>query len=99
MPGSNGQPVVVRLLSEQRKRCLATILNAAETSSWWAKLTDSQQAEYRIQVRTAIAVFYDLTRDLVKVTEDDNPRNDLALELIRAIHNQNQKISERLSIT
>jgi hypothetical protein len=92
-------PVVLRLLAEQRKRCLATILNAAESSPWWSRLSDTQQNAHRDQVRAALAVFYDLTRDLVKVTEDDSMRNDLALELIRSIHHQQVAIREQLEGT
>jgi hypothetical protein len=91
-----GSPLVVRLLSEQRKRCLATILNNAESALWWARLSDIQQNTFREQVRTALAVFYDLTRDVLKVTEDDSLRNDLALELIRSIHTQQAQIKQSL---
>lgn len=89
-------PLVVRLLAEQRKRCLATILTSAECSPWWTRLSDTQQSAYRDQVRAALAVFYDLTRDLLKVTEDDSMRNDLALDLIRSMHTQTAQIKERL---
>lgn len=92
----NGPPLVVRLMAEQRKRCLATILNAAESSPWWAKLTAAQQDTYRDQVRQALAVFYDLARDVIKVSDDDSPRNDLALDLIRSVHSQQIKITEKL---
>jgi hypothetical protein len=91
-----GPPLVVRLLAEQRKRCLATILNSAESSAWWSRLSEPQQNAYRDQVRAALAVFYDLTRDLIKVTEDDTVRNDLALDLIRSMHTQTAQIRERL---
>lgn len=93
---SNGNAPVLRLLGEQRKRCLATILTAAEASSWWPRLSDPQQAQFRDQVRAALAVFYDLTRDVVKVTEDDGIRNELALDLIRSIHSQQTQISDAL---
>lgn len=93
---ASGNPVIIRLLSEQRKRCLATILSAAESGTWWNTLTPSQQGEFRAQVRTAVSVFYDLTRDVVKVTEDDGDRNDLVLDLIRVMHTQQREIVERL---
>lgn len=95
----NATPLVVRLMAEQRKRCLATILNSAEQSPWWGKLTAVQQDTYRDQVRTALAVFYDLARDVIKVTDDDTVRNDLALDLIRSVHSQQIKITERLGST
>ncbi len=94
--GANATPLVVRLLAEQRKRCLATILNAAEASSWWSRLSEVQQNAYRDQVRSALAIFYDLTRDVIKVSDDDTVRNDLALDLIRSVHSQQIKIVEKL---
>jgi hypothetical protein len=94
--GANGPPLVVRLMAEQRKRCLATILNSAESSPWWTKLTAAQQDAYRDQVRHALAIFYDLVRDVIKVSDDDAVRNDLALDLIRSVHSQQIKITERL---
>jgi hypothetical protein len=92
----SGTPVIVRLLSEQRKRCLATIFGSIEASTWWPDLTAAQQQQLREQVRGALAVFYDLCRDVVKVSDDDGLRNDLALDLIRAVHTQQRELSERL---
>jgi hypothetical protein len=92
----NGPPLVVRLMAEQRKRCLATILNSAEQSPWWSLLTSAQQDAYRDQVRSALAIFYDLARDVIKVSDDDTVRNDLALDLIRSVHSQQIKITESL---
>lgn len=89
-------PMVMRLLAEQRKRCLATILTSAESSSWWTRLSEAQQSHFRDQVRSALAVFYDLTRDVIKVTDDDTMRNDLALDLIRSVHTQTTRMSEKL---
>jgi hypothetical protein len=89
-------PLVVRLMAEQRKRCLATILNAAESSSWWSRLSEVQQNTYREQVRGALAIFYDLARDVIKVSDEDTVRNDLALELIRSVHSQQMRITEKL---
>jgi hypothetical protein len=95
---SGNAPMVMRLLAEQRKRCLATILNSAESSPWWARLSDTQQNTYRDQVRTALAVFYDLSRDVVKVADDDDDgmRNGHAIELIRSFTTQQQRIIEQL---
>jgi hypothetical protein len=98
MNGSGGQAMVFRLLAEQRKRCLATIMSNAESSTWWPSLTGAEQGEFREQVRHSLAVFYDLTRDVIKVTEDDTPRNELAIELITSMHTQQQKIIDHLAI-
>jgi hypothetical protein len=51
-----------------------------------ATLSDAQQSAYRDQVRAALSIFYDLARDILKVTEDDTVRNELALQLIRSVH-------------
>lgn len=93
---SGNTPVVIRLLAEQRKRCLATILNSAENTPWWSSLSSGQQNTFREQVRSAISVFYDLTRDVVKVTEDDIPRNDLVLDAIRAMHSEQRQLTAQL---
>lgn len=92
----SGPPLVIRLLAEQRKRCLATIYGAAETSPWWNDLTKSQQVAFREQIRSAVSVFYDVCRDVVKVTEDDTIRNDVVVDLIRSLHSQQQRIVNRL---
>jgi hypothetical protein len=89
-------PVVVRLLSQQRKRCLATILNSAEGSPWWAKLSAGEQQAFREHVYSAVSVFYDLCRDVVKVTEDDGVRNDLVVDLIRSLHANQRELVDRL---
>ncbi len=89
-------PVVVKLLAEQRKRCLATIYNAAENSPWWPRLTEPQQNAFKEQVRNAVAVFYDLTRDVVKVTDDDGGRNEIVLDLIRSIHSEQLRLKQQL---
>lgn len=93
----NPQPLVIRLLAEQRKRCLATTLTAAENSRWWCKLSEAEQNGHRESVRGALAVFYDFARDVIKVSDEDTVRNDLALDLIRAVHTQQQKIVETIS--
>lgn len=95
---SGTAPLVVRLLAEQRKRCLATILSGSESSTWWHELSGAEQEAHRASVRAALATFYDFTRDVLKVADDDAPglRNDLALELIRSIHTQQQRLVERL---
>jgi hypothetical protein len=88
---SNGTPVVVRLLAEQKRRCLATILGAAEGLSGWKDLNPEERELFRDQVRGALNILYDLSRDVIKVTDDTGLRNDLALELIAALHAQRER--------
>jgi hypothetical protein len=77
---------VQRVVSEQRKRCLASILGAAETAPWWGRLTTEEQRAYRAKVVDALGVFYDLCRDIIKVTDEDALRNEHAVALIESIH-------------
>ena len=79
---------VIRVVTEQRKRCLASILGAAESSPWWHKLTRDEQMAYRQKVIDALGIFYDLVRDVVKVTDDEGLRNDHVVDLIERIHLQ-----------
>lgn len=95
MPGQ-GPPFVVKLLAEQRKRCLATILSTAENSAWWPALSNTQQSAFREQVRSAINVFYDFTRDVIKVSEEDGPRSDVVLDLIRSMHREQREIAAHI---
>ena len=78
---------VIRVVNEQRKRCQAGILGAAETSPWWRRLSKDEQTLYRAKVLDSVSVFYDLCRDVIKVTEsDDIPRNEYALQLLLDLH-------------
>jgi hypothetical protein len=79
---------VIRVVTEQRKRCLASILGAAETSTWWPRLTKDEQLAYRQRVIDALGVFYDLCRDVIKVSDEDGLRNDHVVDLIERIHVQ-----------
>jgi len=77
----------MRVVAEQRKRCLASILSAAETAPWWGKLSRPEQIAYRQKVIDSLGVFYDLCRDVIKVSEDDL-RNAYAVELIEKVYAQ-----------
>lgn len=88
--------MVARLLMEQRKRLIASILGAAETSPWWGKLSVQEQRAHREKVLAAIGVFYDLCRDIVKVSNDDSVRNDLALSLIQQVHDGQRALERQL---
>lgn len=85
-----------RLLSEQRKRLIASILGSAESSNWWSKLNPGEQRAFREKVINAVGVFYDFCRDVVKVTSDDSMRNDLALDLIRQVHDGQRALERQL---
>lgn len=77
---------VVRIVSEQRKRCLASILTSAEQSPWWHRLSAEEKAAFRTKVVDSLGVFYDFVRDVVKVTDEDGDRNEAVLDLLHDIH-------------
>ncbi len=80
---------VIRVVTEQRKRCLASILGAAETSPWWGRLTREEQIAFRQKVIDSLGVFYDLCRDVIRVSEDeDGPRNELVVAMLQRIHTE-----------
>lgn len=81
-----------RLLVEQRKRLLASILGAAETSAWWSKLTPAEQHAHRAKVLASVGTFYDFCRDVLKVTGEDSIRNDLAVELLQQVYESQQAV-------
>ena len=79
---------VLRVVTEQRRRCLASILGSAESSAWWGRLTKDEQMAYRQRVIDSLGIFYDLVRDVIKVTDEDVVRNEHAVDLIERIHAQ-----------
>lgn len=86
-----------RLLGEQRKRMIASILGAAEQSGWWNKLSAAEQRAFREKMLNSIGVFYDFCRDIVKITGEDSLRNDYAVELLQQIHTGQQKLTRELA--
>ena len=86
MEGVGVSAVVMKVVTEQRKRCLASILGAAENSGWWGKLSREEQVVYRQRVIDALGVYSDLCRDVIKVSDDDGLRNEHAVNLIERIH-------------
>jgi hypothetical protein len=83
---TNNPGPVVRLIGEQRKRLVASILGAAETAPWWRALTREQQVAFRDKVLTSVGVYHDLCRDVIKISEDDGVRNEYAIDMIEKIY-------------
>lgn len=88
---------IVQLIAEQRKRLIASIMSAAETSPWWIRLNAAEQRAYREKVLSSIGVFYDFCRDVVKVSDVDVVRNEHALNLLQRIHDSQRSIERTLS--
>ncbi len=89
--------IAIKILTEQRKRLLATIMRSAEDSDWWPELERAEQETYRTQVVTAINVFYELCRDIVKAADSESLVNEEVVELIERIH-ESQRRMERATI-
>lgn len=89
--------IVIRLITEQRKRLVASIMGAAEQKPWWGKLSLQDQQEYRRKVLDSIGVFYDLIRDVVKVTNEGWTISQDAIELIAQVHASQSRLERSLS--
>lgn len=89
--------MVVGLLSEQRKRLVASLLGSAEQSSWWRHLSPAEQRDHRAKVLASVGVFADFMRDVIKVSDDGSVRNELALDLIQKVYEGQRTLERRLS--
>lgn len=78
-------PMMIKLVTERRKRLVASILGHAERE-FYDKLTPPQRDEFRRKVLSSVDEFADLIRDLLKVTGEDTLVNDHVLELLGKIH-------------
>lgn len=87
-----------RLLGQQRKRLVASIMGAAESSPWWGKLSQAERSAYRDKVLASIGTFYDFCHDVVKVTSEDVMRNDLAVDLLRQVHDGQVALERQLRV-
>lgn len=76
---------ITRLLGERRKRLVASILGHAERE-FFAKLSADEREDFRDKTLDSIDQFYDLVRDLLKISGDQFVVNDEALDLLRQIH-------------
>lgn len=84
--------LIRKLLAEQRKRVVGSIMGAAEQSPWWNKLTPVDQRAYRQKVLDSIGVFYDFTLDVLKVGTDTIV-NEHALDLIVEMHRDVRRLA------
>jgi hypothetical protein len=87
--------MVVRLMLEQRKRFIASVLGHAERE-FYPKLTDDERDGFRQKVFDAADAYTDFVRDILKVVDQDQMRNDRALKLIEAMHASQRQIVEKL---
>lgn len=89
--------LVNRLLVEQRKRMVASILGGAENSPWWSRLRPEEQQAYRVKVRDATGVFYDFCRDVIKCGEEDAAINEHVVRVIESVHASQRRLEGKLN--
>jgi hypothetical protein len=86
---------LARLVAERRKRLVASILGHAERE-FYAQLTPEQQATFRRKTLGAVDEFCDLMRDILKISGEDVVLNQHALDLLNALHDQQQALVRQL---
>lgn len=87
--------IMRRLAGEQRRRFIAGILGAAEQSSWWGKLSVTEQRSYREKVLTSVGSYHDFMLDVIKVSNDDTVRNEHALTLLQQVHDSQRRLERQ----
>jgi hypothetical protein len=86
---------LARLVAERRKRLVASILGHAERE-FYAQLTPEQQTTFRRKTLGAVDEFCDLMRDILKISGEDVVLNQHALDLLNALHDQQQALVRQL---
>jgi hypothetical protein len=90
--------MIRRLAGEQRRRFIAGMLGAAESSTWWSKLNTTEQRSYRERVMTSVGTYHDFMLDVIKVTHDDDSiRNERAIELIQQVHASQARLERTMT--
>ena len=77
--------MVRELATEQRKRLIARLLGELERSVK-RKLEPDEWESIRQEVFEAVGVYHDFILDVFKVSKDDVIRNEVALDMIRQVH-------------
>lgn len=86
------EDMVRRLVTEQRKRLIAGLMNAMEAQPWHAKLTPVEKAQFRKEVLERVGTYHDFMLDVIKVTDDTTLVNGHALELIEQVHASTRRV-------
>lgn len=84
--------MVRRLLGEQRRRLVGSLLGAAEASSWWSRLDVGEQKAHRDKVLASIGTYHDFCLDVLKVSGEGMVRNEHAVTLIEQIHDSQRRM-------
>lgn len=86
---------LVRLITERRRRLVASIMGHAERE-FFDRLTPKQQQDFRRKTLGAIDEFTDLIRDVLKIGMEDAQVNGHALELLEALHDGQRALARKL---
>lgn len=84
------------LATEQRKRFIASMLNAAEQSPWWSRLNAGERSAFRDKVLASVGVYHDFMLDVLKVSNEGSMRNELAVSLIQQVHDSQRRLERAL---
>lgn len=87
--------ITVRLLSEQRKRMVGSILGALEEVAK-PRCTPAEWDHLRTKVLDSVGVFYDLCRDVIKISDEDSLVSAEGLALIRSVHDAQARLERGL---
>lgn len=85
-----------RLASEQRKRFVAGLLGAIETSAWYDRLAQTERRALREKVLVSVGTYHDFMLDVIKVG-DAGTVNEHALTIIQAVHDSQRRLERRLA--
>lgn len=82
---SSDNDLARRLVMEQRRRAIGTIMGAIEELAY-PKLSQAEQRTLRQHVLNGMGAYHDFVLDVLKVKHDDMVQNEETLRLLRDIH-------------
>lgn len=78
--------MVRRLMGQQRRRMVATVMTTVEKRAWWSTLSGPEQREFKEDLNRAIGIYHDFMLDVVQVGGEDELRSERALTLLESIN-------------
>lgn len=78
--------MVRRLMGQQRRRVVATVMTTCEGRSWWKKLTPGEQRDFKDDLNRSLGIYHDFMLDVVQVGGEDELRSERALILLESIN-------------
>lgn len=87
--------LMARLLVEQRKRLVASIMGYAERNVF-DRLSVPEQKAFREKVLSAIDVYSDFVRDMIKVGHAETLVNEETLRVIQLVHESQRRLEQSM---